>query len=663
MTASQRAKQKCATKQNKPATNSEAANCCCMVAPWEVIEEGRGYHLEVTEVGKGKGLNGTEIDVSKKLEYSNKEDKKFELHIVAPPADKYGKVTYKKVTSKHKFLKKECDLKMLVKSGKIEKSIPEGGSFEIDTNGNIKGAMGGNCEQEADKERRRQEAALKHVENYNKANKAYEDQVKVAEANIKTLKEQNAPPKTIALYEKATSNEILKKIRDDSISESVKDFEAEVERINAEEVKSYMDTLKDEEELSDLEIIFKALFNPKSISKKIIIRPIGSKKCNSQPTVQLFVYPFIMLDGGFSLMYTKAKKTKISSSAKLEINQAKMKVSGKLNMYYGSKTISYGGSVESGGGSYERKVKPHERRRKQKGKSIFTTMESILNFFKDAEDAKKQYDKRQGRSLPGKFKFLEFDPGKTGFSVTIKKYELKEIKDKHQIDYANNVSLTINILNGVSIKADIIELLIVIATIEAPFVGDLLSRARDAAEKGIGGERANLKIGAKVDLSINGGISVNFSWDKKLEKEIQFDKTKIVGTIGFKAEALIYSEGKLLFVTIKGEAGVKAASQKNVTTPCQVIFTGELKYADNKILLSGGIDFTGLSLYYVLNGDISIQRKSKSSSGGFGARGKGPTQKASIAIGKYKNSDKIPIFEEWKPSDKNALIDLEQFLD
>jgi len=625
----------CAKKTNQPIRKSASAGCCPEIYPWNVHEKNRSYILNVTkEVDKKiMGSNATRKGAAEAIS-KGQEEKQHEFHIVAPPLSVNNLIQHKKITVEHTFIKNDCNHVMLARNDfyKEGKELGKDGVFEIDSNGHIQGAKNISCEKY--ELERKKELILERYANCSEKVKAFHN---------RTRKFENSEKHQDAV--------------DDALQKDLKRCE--------NDYTTAMKTLIDEEEveeLSDLEIIFKALLNPRKISKKIIIHPIGSNKCNSQPKVKLFVYPFIKLDGGFSLMYTKATTTKIPSSAKLETNQTEVKVSGKLNMYYGSKIISYGGSIESGGGSYKRKVKPMERRQKQKGKNIFTTMEGILNIFKDAEDAKKQYDARQGRSLTGKFKFFKFDPGKSGITVTIKKYELKEIKDKHQIDYANNVSLTINILNGISIKADIIEFLILIATVEAPYVGGLLSRARDSAEKGIGGKNANLKIGAKLDLSINGGISAIFSWDKKLEKEIKFDKAKIAGTIGFRAEALIYAEGKLLFVTIKGKAGVMAASEKNVTTPCQAIFTGELINEGNKILLGGGVDFTGLSLYYVMNGDIEIQRRSTSNNNGSGTFGKGTTQKASTDIGKYTNDKAIPILKEWEPTDKSDFIDLEQFL-
>jgi len=613
MTASQRTKEKCGNKQNKPVKTSEAANCCCMVAPWVVIEDGRNYQLKVTKTKQERDGK----TVSDKEEHSNKEDEKYELHIVAPPADTNGKVTYKKITSNHKFLNKECDLKMLAKSATEEKSISEGGSFEIDTNGNIKGAMGENCKED-----------------------------KLA-SDIKP-----GDYKTLAGYVKG-----LEKTSDEDFA---KEVAAYLKSLEAEEIEA-------SEEKTDMELVLGSLFNPQSIANKIALVPSGSNKCDKKSTPSLYVYPYSKADGSFSFMYAKAKKTEVLGyKGQIEVSRAEIEVTGGFNLYHGTKVITIGGSQKIGGGSYVRKRKRQYGERKA-GKSIFGTMETILSYFKKIEQEQNKHNISQGRSssVVKNHTLFKFDPGRTGFSVAIKQHELKEIDDSYNIDYVSDMSLNVHLLNGVSITVDCIEYLIILASVTAPYVASLLSNARDNLDAGVGGKNLNVKAGAAIELSLSGGITSTLKWKKELSKDIKVEEGKLAGTLGFKAKAHIYGESKILFVTIKGEAGGMAASAIKATIASQVTLKASLKSKENNLLIGGGVDFTGLALYYVLNGSIKLKKDDTSKGSGSGVFDSDSTGFQSTLSKEKKWDGHLTLFEKWddKNGEKDAYYDLEQFFD
>ena len=617
MTASQRAKQKCASKENKPTKESQSANCCCMVAPWVVVEDGRSYQLKVTQVKQQKRLDKT-VDISDNLEPSNKKNGKYELHIVAPPADKEGKVTYKKITSKHTFLKKECDLKMLVKSKTQEKSIVEGGSFEIDTNGNIKGALGGNCEK----------AVFKSKVNPSKY-------------------------KTLAGYIKALEEEI-------SPEEMAKEIETYLKTLEAQEIDA-------DEEKTDMEIVLGALFNPKSIANDIELKPDGSNKCGSNPKVHLFVYPYTKADGGFSFMYTKARKTEVLGyKGQIGVTRAEVEIAGGLNLYYGDRIVTLGASQKIGGGSYVRKRKRQYGERKA-SKSIFGTMETILNYFNKMQSEQNKHNISQGRSsnVAKEHTLFKFDPGRTGFSVAIKQHELKELDNSYKIDYVSSMSLNVYLFNGVSITVDCIEYLIMLAEVEAPYVASLLSSARDKLDAGIGGKSLNVKAGAAIELSLNGGIASTLKWKKELKKEIEIEESKLSGTIGFKAKAHIYGESKILFVSIKGEAGGMAASAIRASIPSQLTLKASLKSEDNELKLGGGVDFTGLALYYVLKGSLDWREDATSQGSGSGVFDPKSTGHQTTLSKETKFDGHLTLFEAWddKNEENDAYYDLERLFD
>ncbi len=145
MSASQRAKEKCGKHSNKSTTESKAAECC-MVAPWVIEEQKRSYNILKITKPKQQEFDGKTKTVSENEPHSNEKKNRYELQVVAPPVDKDGNVTYKKITSKYTFLH-QCGLTMHVRSDGYDKSIPEGGSFEIDSDGYIKGSMKEHCKE------------------------------------------------------------------------------------------------------------------------------------------------------------------------------------------------------------------------------------------------------------------------------------------------------------------------------------------------------------------------------------------------------------------------------------------------------------------------------------------------------------------------------------
>ena len=618
MTPSQRAKEKCRNYSNKSTIASKAAECCCMVAPWVIEEQNRSYKLKITKP-KQQEFNGKTKTVSENEPHSNEKKNRYELQIVAPPVDKDGNVTYKKITSKHTFLHK-CGLTMLVRSNGYEKSIAEGGSFEIDSDGRIKGAMKDYCGDTSE---------TCHMLNPDEFD-------------------------TLSEYVDAAVS---------CIGENV--TAAYLKSIEAQEVE------EPEDEKSDLEIVLSTLINPVNASKKITIRPTGSTKCEISPKAELYVYPSTKADGGFSFYYQKAHKNELPDrKSRVEVTTSKLEVKGKFNLYYGSKVISFEGSQSAGGHTFVRKKKPHERNAQRAGKNIFSTAEKILGYIKKIEKAHLE----RSRSLEVSSKAVEdhpmikFDPGKTGFALAVKNHQLQEIDDAYKVDYKSDMSLNLQILNNVSITVDCISFVIQMATGKAPRVAQLLSKAREKLDKGVGWSNLNIKGGAVIELSVKGGINGTLSWKKELQKPTQIREGKTAGIIGFGAEAHVYAEAQVLFVTIKGEAGGIAASAIKASIPSQFTLKGSLKEEHGKLKIGVGADFTGLALYYVLKRSIDYKKdatdKDKGDGGGLlgGAGSRSAPHKSEIS--KETKGKKLVLIEAWddKAGENDAYVDVEQFL-
>jgi len=145
---------------NEPENHIDKADCCCMVAPWTIKEEGRDYTLYVTKEAEEKLIDKT-IKVSKK-EISNvktyRETLKDFIMNSAPPTMTYEEVKRylsatgyelqivspekgksKKIIIEHKFLKKKCEKSMILESVQGQMVLKENDTIEIDSLGKIKG--------------------------------------------------------------------------------------------------------------------------------------------------------------------------------------------------------------------------------------------------------------------------------------------------------------------------------------------------------------------------------------------------------------------------------------------------------------------------------------------------------------------------------------------
>lgn len=608
-TPSQRAMRIYAKKEDRPVNPSEAETCCCMVAPWRIKEEDRSYILKVTKP-KQTEFGGRPKTVSEPEPASNEKSGRYELHIVAPEVDKSGKITYKKITSNHTFLYKECDLCMQVSDGSVAGYIKENESFEIDSDGRLKGALemyGGVPE----------ECRVPNPDEFD----------------------------TLRGYVDAAAS-----CMDENVTA------AYIESIKSQEVE------EPEDGKSDLETVLGALINPVNAARRITVRPVGSTKCETVPKAVLYVYPSTKADGGFSFYYQKGHKNRApDSKSRVEVTTGKLEVKGRFNLYHGSEVISFDGSHSAGGHTFVRKKRPHERRARRAGKNLFSTAERILGYVKEMEEAQHRRNRSLQRASTAakKHPMIKFDPGKTGFALAVKNHRIKEIDDDYTVDYESDMSLNFQILNGVGITVDCIEFVIRAATGRVPRVAKLLSSARDTLDEGVGWSRLNAKAGAAIELSVKGGINSTLSWKKELKRAVEIKEEKIAGVIGFGAKAHIYAESELLFVTIKGEAGGMAASALKATIPSQLTLKGSLKQDQGRLKLGVGADFTGLALYYVLKGSLDYKKGATDKGkhkGGF-------VKKQEMKVSKETKWEKLVLIEAWddKAGEKDAYIDVEQF--
>jgi len=579
MTASQRAKQKCATKQNKPAQTSEAANCCCMVAPWEITEQDRKYILKVTKVGKGKGLNNSEIDVSEKLEPSNKEKNAFELHIVAPLADSDGKVTYKKISSKHKFLKKECDLKMLVKSDTQEKSIAEGGSFEIDTNGNIKGAVSGNCE---------------------------EEKQKPLATSTPTSQQPVWENSCIAGPQKQSSSAMPRYIDITSLSDrygsaAQKDMTKAEKEAFAQKLKSYMNTLKDEDETaeSDLVSLFKACTNPSSVAKEILLTPDGSNKCIDQPQVKLIVLSPLSINGEVTIGYTPQHTVHEYSKKSWDaIANAQLAIEGKVSVKQGTKSLEYSNGVNFGGN--EDGDPTYRKVRRKHAKKLFSGIHYPINEFYKCFASNPHNPKKGG---------VSFSAGKTELRFKASNITLMENQDKYTTGWTGSYEIGVTLFKGMNVKVDVINAILSRGNDK---IALFVEEVREKVKEGYHGKYFEIAGLVEAFLIVDGDIDGFLKWEKTAPNKPVTPSGTISGRVGVGIEGKIEVESRVFELRAKGGIQMKTASagDDSKTSSIEAHMSANVG-ADGSMDYTGDVSFTGLEIFYGYYAEVDIEERTQ----------------------------------------------------
>jgi hypothetical protein len=636
MTASQRAKQKCATKENKPTKESQSANCC-MVAPWMVVEDGRSYQLKVTQVKQQKRLDKT-VDISDNLEPSNKKNGKYELHIVAPPADKEGKVTYKKITSKHTFLKKECDLKMLVKSKTQEKSIVEGGSFEIDTNGNIKGAMKGNCNTED-----------------------HSEYIPTAEPNAcVTGKDLNSELKQIEEeiehYKNYTAAGTL---ADQVYGRNLSDKQIAMERYFAEcrmevaQIKKDMllNKLPSENEFTFVSLL-SDLFKPLKYETLSLV-PTGSNKCVSQPSVNLFIHPNFQINGTASFSVAEQYKLRDWGKERIEINGNDKKASLSLDITQGSHKYIF---------THVSEFKAPRQRPKnvtiKDSSSLFGPLaETVSKIYEVSAAANKLSKNRNKRGSNS------FDPGMTKFSLTGTDVRLAEDAKSHEVYWKGKVDIGLTFFDGANLTLDLLPYVIGLGGPIATLIEKALRTGGESLSK-YTGISADIKLELVVKGSASGTVKLDFK-----DKETIASTGQIKGNIGFTVKGLVeagldafgveagagagFSSGA--YGTPKDSGlqgavsdGLKDASYKNAGGATELKCELSLKQAKQGKMptFDGDIKTTGLAIYYASYTYVRKTRddNTRQNTGGEGIKKKKLNTKHTTKL-EYNAKDRIPLVE------------------
>ena len=624
----------CAKKTNQPIRKSVSAGCCPEIYPWNVHESGRSYILNVTKEIDKKIINSdsTRKGAAEAISKGQKE-KQHEFHIVAPKIDSNHALTFKELAVNHKFIKNKCNHIMMAQYIKNKKVLTEkeltapNGVFKIDSNGHIKGAKSTECEKQAEFEREKQQASEAYI-------RCYKRNERVA----KSFREAPGREKDLD-YQKYVESKY-----ESALQQCIDTFETRIEALDAK-----YDTTQ---ELSDYEIIFKSIFNPKSISKNILIRPIGSKKCNSQPKVNLYIYPSVKYSGTLRLSYGWAYKQATNKEGnqqaiRIKQNKSKISLSGTLKGNYGTHILDLSSKIEAGGGSYKRKNRGSK-------KTIFGGVEKFLNKFIKMDKKNQTYLNSLSKDDPcdGKYPIFTFEPGYSGIMFGDTAYELKENKDKYSIDYAYNTTLKINLLSGATIKVDGLSLILSRVGGKAK---DILDELRADACKGFKSSSGNIsaKVEPVLEVSVSSGGAIIIAAKKDPGKNSIYNAKGSI-KLGFIAKASIKVEGKVYFISVSAEMSGIMASDINPNVPSGYTFSIGYKNGE----WYGDAKFAGLALYYVAK--IDIKAKKDDSTTGGKEHGIGNISSAEIISASA--SGKYTIFDRDSDKKDNNPIDITNFL-
>ena len=575
------AKEEIEETKNEP----EKGDCCCMVAPWTVQEEGRAYILKVTKVGQAKAVNSEKImDVSVKENYTNTEEKKFDFHIVTKEPKSDGKVDYKEITTKHTFLRKKCDLKILLKEGTVvQKYLKENESFKIDTNGDIKGVSSIKKVDEQSNEYQ-SDAYFPHAciggkdpyAELNKLNKEIADW------------ETNGETKGVTLRQLITGEAISKEelVRARYFAECrvvVSKLKRQV--LLGEEIES-----EKESEFS-LITLLSMLFNPAAL-KTYTLAPTGSPtKCPTQPTVHLKVHSYFKAKGlaSFSVGGHYVKNT--LQNNRTEITNASIKAAIALEIEKGSKKYAFTHEANKEKATIKLKTKNI----KNSGIIFGPLSKMVSKIYKVSATSKKMSKHRGGKGEK------KFDPGMTKFEFGAEDLMLVEDVASHEVYMKGKAVLSLTFFDGANITIDLIPYVVGLG---GP-VAKLLEKAiRTSSE-----ELAKTKAGKAISDHIHGSIKLELEIKGSAKGliELEFVDRKTItstGSITGKVEFSIIglAEAGLNAYGVEAGAGIgfKSGSNKTSDDGTDISCKLEIKQAKQGAMptFGGDISTDGLAIYY-----------------------------------------------------------------
>jgi len=561
--------------KNESSKNSEAMDCCCIIEDWTLEEKDRKFKLEV--VKKEKWLKSDDIAFKGNNKNPRANRKNFrkkvnemKLYVVTSPPSPNGNVTYKEITTKHKFKKKTCDLVILAKKGKQEVALKEDGILEIDSNGDI-------IEQKKRKS--------KEVENY-------------------------VPPK--ANFQVANfsmpSGQRVKSYGDRQKASLYVDNHTTAEM---ESYPIFEDIPNMPQDKSSFVTLIKTLVNPYSIvDEPITLMAQGSSKCLNK---KVTIYPVEHLEADIEMIidfglrdHLKATKNTLDRASKkdtFEVVESSFKIEGKGVVKRGSVSYEFAES-------YEKKNSKQVTRKEAKSffHGIREPISKLYDFFNEAESKKNA--------------ILNFSPGNSQFFVKMKGLKIAESQEGYGRDWEGKVEVAIVLFNGSGGKLDLVNLIVSRGNGK---ISTFVEKVRNNIKKGYKSESGQVKAEAELEanLVLSGGITGMVSWDKKVGADVVAEG-EVSGAVGLALETKIHLEGRVWELKASAGAELKTTSEKDTSAPSEIKASLKASKGTNGADLdwTGDVMFTGFGIYWGMYAELEWKKDKATGENNSSVRGR-----------------------------------------
>jgi murein DD-endopeptidase MepM/ murein hydrolase activator NlpD len=550
---------------NEPDKNSEAMDCCCMLEEWTLEEKDRKFKLEVVKEEKWLKSDDLSFKGNNKNPRANrknyrKKSRKVKLYVVTSPASPNGNVTYKEITSNHKFKKKKCDLYILAKKGEQEVVLQEGDVLEVDSNGDI-------VEQVKRKE--------KEVEKYTPPVANFQV-VNIATPSGQRIKAYEDRQKQTPYMDNHTTAEM----------ESYPIFE---DIPNMPQDKSSFVTL------------IKTLVNPYSIVEEpIVLKAQGSSKCLNKTVI---IYPIEHLEADIEMIIDfglidklKATKNTLDRASKkdtFEVIESSFKIEGKGVVKRGSQSFEFAKDYEK-----ENSKKVTRKEAKSFFHGIRQPISKFYDLFNEAESKK------------NKNTIFSFSPGNSQFFVKMTGLKIVESQEDYGRDWEGKVEVAIVLFNGSGGKLDLINLIVSRGNGK---ISTFVEECRERLKKGYKSEYIEGNIDLEANLVLSGGITGMVSWDKKIGKDVVAEG-EVSGEVSLALETKIHLEGRVWELKASVGAELKTTSEDSGSASAIKASLKATKGTNGADLdWTGDLKFTGFGIYWGMYAELKW-KKDKSTS-------------------------------------------------
>jgi hypothetical protein len=587
---------------NEADKNSDATDCCCMVAPWKIEQEGRNYTLDMTELY----VNPDGSKTARELISKEQDKKEHELYVIAPPR-KDGAMQFKKINVNYEFMRKnqKCELMMLAESEKYREDVEVKSFFEINSLGRLKGA-------EHIKSDKIEELNFPHKSIDGEGSKSYRYHEKKQELD-----------RLYAQYKRET-----KPFWKDYILGQIENKEIELEMFLG---------VYDENTIREGSIkhLIYNILGLNGISNVIEVYPWGSNKCKTQLVAEIHVLQKSVYKGevtaSFASQYTTAKAAKRESkqrNERIDIVRKGFRYTGKIDYEYGDTHYILDGAIGKNLDAEGNKTTDNVKRK-------FTKRVNAQDIFK-----------KQKSKVAKVIGFLDGLGGSTSINTGVTKFTLK-VEGSHDEDpdgyelqkVITNFEIELALFDGSSFSVDMLAW----ALKKGGPIGNLLALAKGYAEDK--GQEL------KVEFSMGGKLSGSLKYTRTDPKKswLVDSEAKINGSINLEIIASIKIDGSVLWIKVTVGAYIKSGSKatEENKTEISAAITAKVNEKD-ELLVNGSFEFNGLTIYAASFIEVGVNLNNTDKDQNNSVFDNNTNAEIDLKR-EHKASGKLPCLDEWKP--------------